>query len=58
MSALASNTPLLKRSINSSSIGSGAPKGKDESITTKENDRFEYAYHAAEIAVEKLINSK
>lgn len=33
-------------------------KGKSESITNMENDRFEYAYHAAEMAVEKLINSK
>lgn len=35
-----------------------AAKEKSESVTTNENDRFEYAYHTAEIAVEKLITSK
>ncbi len=33
-------------------------KEKPESVTSEENDRFEYAYHTAEMAVKKLINSK
>lgn len=33
-------------------------KGKVESIHRPADDKFEYAYHAAEVAVSKLINSK
>ncbi|GMR16258.1 MAG: hypothetical protein BMS9Abin31_0577 [Gammaproteobacteria bacterium] len=33
-------------------------KEKPESIADEDNDRFEYAYHTAEMAVEKLINRK